>query len=450
MDSVLDFLFLRRLRLNYISPPICPIPLASASGQSVPVQSICPLLCPDAPTAVTVPDNHFLVWDIEPLAPGCCTNVVCYNLYQQIGSSFVAVSECQSPNTLVVCDAATWTVSAIFSTGVETAPTGPFVSDGLSPLTIPLPFAEGVTAYRVTKNGVTVLLQFFSAGYQVCSVPVCYAVSQITSDGETCLSGTTCFTAPPPPPPVNSLHDVAAYWKFDDGPTSWLDSVSTNNFTSTPRVTPVTGIINGGAHSDGFFGAGWITAPDSAVLGAGPGVSFSYSLWVKVLPAAGSQDNLSGGRPIFSKINGGLGANGEYGLSHDNTDDGVSFQARVGNNTTNARVNIGPNSIPPYPDVFWDITTGGDGLWHHIACGYDDALQELWIQVDNSARYTTACAGVHRDPTKDLLVFQFNDLSIGGYFTIDEMGLWKRTLTTAEVTTLFNGGNAYALSNFYP
>lgn len=254
---------------------------------------------------------------------------------------------------------------------------------------------------------------------------------------------------PSPAPTHTSLIDVAAYWKFDDGPSAWVDSVGSNDFAATGTIQQETGALNGAAHSDGQFGAGYLQAADSAILGAGPGVSFSYSLWVKVLPAGGgSQDNLSGGRPIFSKITTGVGGLGEYGLSHDNGLDGLTFQARQGDNSSNALVNAGPSSTPPAADPFWDAMTGGDGNWHHVCCGYDDDAQELWIQIDDGHRYTSACVGVHRDASKLLTIFQFSDLGFGGYFWIDEMGLWKRLLTTGEVTLLNNGGTPKPLSTF--
>ena len=430
MDSVLDFLFLRRLRLNYITPPICPIPIASASGLSIPVQSICPLLCPAAPTAVTVPGNHFLVWDIEPLAPVCCTNVVCYNLYQQFGDGFVAVSECQQPNTLVVCDAATWTVSAIFSTGVETAPTGPFVSDGITPLTIPLPFAEGVVAYRVTKDGVTVLLQFFSAGYQVCNVPVCYSVSQITSDGETCLSDSTCFMAPPPVPPTNTLSDVAAYWKLNDPANGTrFDSVGTNNLLDVfGNEGQGPGLVypQGVSEVDVALAQNLLAA-DSAILGMGPGVSISFSLWVN------NTFNLSIGRPIFAKATNYPGV-GEYLLMVDALTGNVAFRGLAA------------------PNDWRSVDSGvalGSGVWHHVACGFDSALQEVWIQVDSSPMVTAPCNDITRT-AQSLSLSNFSDSSFRGLGSFSGMGLWKRRLTGAEITQLINGGVGYPLSNFYP
>jgi len=429
MDSVLDFLFLRRLRVNYISPPVCPVPIASASGLSFPVQSICPLLCPDAPNL----DSGFLVWGIEPLPANCCTNVVCFNLYQQIGNSFVPVSQCQQPNTLVVCSAASWRVSAIFSTGVETPLSAPVVSDGINPLTIALPFAEGVVSYRVVKNGVTILLTFMSGGYEICNPPACYSLSQITSDGETCLSVTTCMQAPPPPPPHDSLNDVAAYWKLNDLPNGTrLDSIGTNhltdlggNFGTGGGIVYPVAIQGSDVNPLALFHA------DDAVLGAGPGVSFSFSLWMN------NTVNLSPGRPILAKST-NLIINQEY-LLDVQPDTNIGWRVKdTGGNAyqLNSGISVG--------------VAGVSNVWHHVAFGYDSALKEAWIQVDANPIVTAPTLFDVIRTANPFVLFNFSDFSFRGLGSMSACGLWKRRLTDAEITRLYNGGAGLPLSSFYP
>lgn len=426
MDSVLDFLFLRRLRFNYISPPVCPFPIASASGLSIPVQMICPLVCPDAPRVV---DNEFVVWDIEPLPGVCCTDVVCFNLYQQIGGSFVTVNECQPVNSLIVCSAGSWEISAILTTGEENPPVGPFVSDGINKLTILLPFVQGTAQYRIKKNGATVGMAMFSGGIEVCN-DACYAVSQITSDGETCLSAITCVSTPPPPPPFDSLNDVVAYWKLDDaanGPR--LDSVGANNLIDVfgnEGAGPGLVYPQGVAELDVSVQQN-LLAPDSAILGAGPGVSFSFSLWVN------NTFNLTVGRPIFAKANNYPGT-GEYLLMIDGLTGTPAFRGL-------AAPNDWRNAISTIPL--------GSNAWHHIACGFDSALQEVWIQVDSEAQVTAPCNDITRT-AHSLSLSNFSDSSFRGLGSFSGMGLWKRRLTPAEITRLINGGLGYPLENFYP
>lgn len=425
MDSVLDFLFLRRLKMEYISPPVCPFPIASATGLSIPVQSICPLQCPDAP----VDNNGFVIWNIEPLPAGCCTNVVCYNLYEQSGANFIPVSECQKPNSLVVCSAGSWQVSAIFSTGTETALTGPFVSDGINPLTIPLPFAEGVANYRVVKNGVTVLFAFFSAAFEVCATPVCYALSQITSDGETCLSPPVCIEAPPPPP--SQLKDgLAHYWKLDEASTGTrADSVDSAPLTDVVNNCPNTpGVINLGADIPTISFNSALQAASGTVGQISPGQSFTISFWARWL--------VSGfyvGHPFLAKWD--IGTTGEYQV------------VPIFDNTLVWRVK---NAV----GVLAELHTGYSALanvnnFAHIVIGYDDAAQQLFAQINGTSRLTAPCAGIQFG--NHLLTFgNYSDLGTVSSIDLDEIGFWYRALTQAEVSTLYNNGHGYALSNFYP
>lgn len=428
MDSVLDFLFLRRLKMEYISPPICPFPIASASGLSIPIQTICPLVCPNPPVNL----GEFLVWDIEPLPGICCTDVVCFNLYQQVGGSFVTVNECQPVNSIVVCSAGTWEVSAILTTGVENPPVGPFVSDGITPLTINLPFVQGLSQYRIVKNGTTVLLRNFSSGIEVCS-DACYAVSQITSDGETCLSGLTCVKVSPPIPP-DSLHDVAAYWKLIEPSGVRVDSVGTNNLTDAGG-----NVINGGgivyafaARSDNTaIGVISLEHADDAVLGAGTGVSFTFDFWVN------NTTNLTPGRPILTKAN-AFGAPLDY-ICNVQPDTNIGWRLTDTNGNAyqlNSGVSIG--------------TAGVDNKWHHVTCGYDAALKEAFIQVDNAAMVTVPTLFDIERSAASFSLLGFSDHGFNGFGTIGPVGLWKRRLTNVEIARLYNGGAGYPLENFYP
>lgn len=429
MDSVLDFLFLRRLKMEYISPPICPFPISSASGLSIPTQTICPLTCPNPPINL----GEFLVWDIEPLPGVCCTDVVCFNLYQQVGGSFVTVNECQPVNSIVVCSAGTWEISAILTTGVENPPVGPFVSDGITPLTINLPFVQGLSQYRIVKDGHTVLLSNFSSGIEVCS-DACYAVSQITSDGETCLSGLTCVKISPPIPP-DSLNDVIAYWKLNDAQFGTrVDSVGTNNLTD---VGAYIGTGSGLVYPVGVkaidHGPGLVSLqhPDDAILGAGPGVSFTFDFWVN------NTFNLSPGRPILSKAN-AFAPPTDY-LCDVQGDGNIGWRLTDTNGNAyqlNSGVSIG--------------TAGVDNKWHHVTCGYDASIKQAFIQVDLAPMVTQATLFDIARTSVSFTIFGFSNNAFSGFGSMSGVGLWKRRLTNVEIARLYNGGAGYPLENFYP
>lgn len=518
MDSVLDFLFLRRLKFEYTSPPICPITPASASGTGITGQVISPILQMPAPTVFA---QAFLAWQCQP-------GDVCYNIYQNINNSFTEVTQCVQPETITFCSAACWTVNPVLN-GVDQPGIGPFCIDGTKPFTTLLPPG---TQFRVYKNGNLVLDGVFCVAIETCA-PACYSVTRITSDGESPVSPSSC-TQPNVPSivittpvdgtteapntstpivamvtlngntadsvqfydngialgsPINapgpytltttpslgqhvytavltyngnqtatsnvvhllvqdSLHDVAAYWQFD-GITSgknWLDSIGTQTLVDQAldgahQATIVSPglIVNAARELDvGPLSIQALQAPDSAILGIGPGVSFTLSTWVRV-QVPGSQ-NLTGGRPIIAKgKNTGLAPDVDYILHHDNFVAGVTLTVTQSDGLS--AVNVNYNATDP-------LSTPPSG-WHHIVCGYDDTNKQIFIQFDNSARITNACNGVQRT-ANGFTVFNFSDLGFRGLFDIDETGLWKRVLTTTEVTRLYNGGAGYALNHFYP
>ena len=83
--------------------------------------------------------------------------------------------------------------------------------------------------------------------------------------------------------------------------------------------------------------------------------------------------------------------------------------------------------------------------WHFVVAQYNYAARTCTIQVDNGTVYTST------NPTGGTSLYGLlNDgssfgLSTGGSDTndaVDELGLWGRLLTAAELSYLYNGGNA--------
>ena len=179
MDSVLDFLFLRRLRFEYTSPPICPITPASGSSFGVTWQVISPILAMGAPNV----NGRFLTWP-------CGEGEICFNMYFVNGGLLTEVATCIQPNTVLVCSAGCWQASAVVN-GTEGPLTASICTDGTRPVEIPLPAGPGVQQYRLYKDSVLVLQSTFCAAYETCTLG-CYSVTAITGDGETPPSPTAC------------------------------------------------------------------------------------------------------------------------------------------------------------------------------------------------------------------------------------------------------------------
>jgi hypothetical protein len=94
----------------------------------------------------------------------------------------------------------------------------------------------------------------------------------------------------------------------------------------------------------------------------------------------------------------------------------------------------GGNYANPVTSLFGFPATN---TWYFIAAGYD--LTNLWIKVNNSAKDTMTNSAAHFS-----IPFTLGGCANGGglYFngSIDEAGVWNRTLTTNEITFLYNSG----------
>ena len=201
------------------------------------------------------------------------------------------------------------------------------------------------------------------------------------------------------------LNDLLAYWKLDTN--SWLDS-SGNGYTLTNNneVTLGTGIINGDAV---FNESNSLTNSSLAI----PNSSFSISTWVK-----------SGTYPDGAVIA------GQWSYLND-----PPQQVAIGCNYE-------------YINVFWstegtsltdrwitDIPLPYDDIWHHVVLTFDGTTEKIYWDGAYSGSFTPAG-----------LSYQTSGFGIAngnnGYFEgqTDEVGVWSRDLSQAEITSLYNAG----------
>lgn len=145
--------------------------------------------------------------------------------------------------------------------------------------------------------------------------------------------------------------------------------------------------------------------------------SFTISAWAK-------RDSTSSSDYIFSQ-----------GSSSQNN--GLHFGFR---NSTTFNCGFYANDL--------DVTVSSDTNWHLWTCTYDAATKERRIYRDGvEIRYAVSSANYQGSGGSVIGTTAW--LSGADYFhgIIDEVGLWGRALTSAEVTRLYNGsaGNTYVL-----
>jgi len=109
-------------------------------------------------------------------------------------------------------------------------------------------------------------------------------------------------------------------------------------------------------------------------------------------------------------------------------------------NNTLAATGLTASNTPP--------TTGA---WHHCVVGCDSANQQIFSQYDGGTRATASLTsnGI-RALSGAFRLGEWTGVVTGSLdnMTIDECGLWRRALSTADVANLYNGGAGLPFSSF--
>lgn len=211
---------------------------------------------------------------------------------------------------------------------------------------------------------------------------------------------------------------LAGYWKLGDGGPTWVDSTGTTDLTENGTITAVTGKVENAADFESSDGADYLSGGDTAALEFA-GSDFTIAGWVNV-------ENIAI-RTIVAKYN-TTGNQREYALRFNNTPNPDVFQFIVSNDGT--ATNILSASTHGAPST---------GSWYFVVAYHDNGT-EIGISVNDGAFDTAAhTTGVFAGSA----TFCIGAWDTGNYWDgqIDEVGIWNRLLTAAEITWLYNSGN---------
>ena len=88
-----------------------------------------------------------------------------------------------------------------------------------------------------------------------------------------------------------------------------------------------------------------------------------------------------------------------------------------------------------------------DDAWHHIVCVRSGS--SILIYKDGQLADSNTSGFAISPAPSDLMLFD-NSTSLGQTFvgTMDEVGVWQRALSVAEVGQLYNNGNGLAFGSF--
>lgn len=208
--------------------------------------------------------------------------------------------------------------------------------------------------------------------------------------------------------------NLISFWSLDEASGNALDAHGSNDLTDNNTVDSATGII-GNARSFTKANSEYFSHADNADLSTGD-IDFTFAGWANV-------SSYTGFPGILGKDNGGSGER-EYGLY---TYSG-RFRWYVSDNGTSESTAV----------EFTGLTTA---TWYFFVVYHDSVNNIISISVNDGTPVTAAHSTGINDGTADFRIgdVPYNNLYMAGQ--IDELGFWKRVLTSSEITELYNSGS---------
>ena len=216
-----------------------------------------------------------------------------------------------------------------------------------------------------------------------------------------------------PPIRVLNLHMEEASWagvagEVKDSSGSGNDGTAVGTATTTPDGK----VGRGGL----FAGTGSVTIPDSPSLHAS--TALTVSAWI--YPTGLVADDTATGQGIVSKRV-GYGASSAFSLFLSASKLTVDIQTE--------------------DNRFTSATVFANNQWYHIAVVFDGSLpveQRVSVYIDGVLDVTAAEDSASIEPyTSDLIIGLLPNGGNNFVGRIDEVGVWTRALSAAEITTLY-------------
>ncbi len=213
--------------------------------------------------------------------------------------------------------------------------------------------------------------------------------------------------------------NLMAYWELEESSGTRNDAHSTNHLTDNNTVLSGTGKVGTAADFE-YDNSEYLSIVDNANLSVG-NIDFSIAAWVKL-----ESKPVVKGSIVLKEGSNDL----EYSLRWNPSNDRFEFIVTSGAGFA--------NSTGIAADTF-----GAPALatWYFVVAWHDATADTINIQINNgTADSTTYGLGSYNSAAP---------FGIGGmsaypeYFDglIDQVGFWKKVLTTGDKTSLYNSGN---------
>lgn len=217
---------------------------------------------------------------------------------------------------------------------------------------------------------------------------------------------------------MSLLTSLVSYWKLDEASGNALDSHGANELVETSgTIASTTGKV-GNCRDFEVGDTEYFEIADNAALSTGD-IDFSFSLWINA-------ETLASFPAIFGK-HGSATTNHEYALYYDTTASRLTF--------------VVTNASSSQTSVQWGSALS-TATWYHVVIWHDATGNVIGIAVNNGTPVTAAHTTGVRDGTQPFKLGAANTSGILYWDgLIDEVGFWKKVLSSDERTLLYNGGN---------
>jgi hypothetical protein len=216
------------------------------------------------------------------------------------------------------------------------------------------------------------------------------------------------------------LNTLISYWKLDEASGTRNDSQGTNHLTANNAPAGVTGKINNGAQFVSASSQYLSRASNSSLQVTS---DFTFSLWVKLTTQINST--------ILAK-DAGTGLE-DYSLNYDTTAGFYFFLS-------------GPLSVDAQVAHVAGVTA--NGVWSHLVIWYDSGTGQVYGRVNDSATAQSTGSLPLAQTTSQFTIGSTGNPANYSNCVIDEVGFWKRKLTSLEITALYNAGTGLPYSSF--
>lgn len=212
---------------------------------------------------------------------------------------------------------------------------------------------------------------------------------------------------------------LISYWKLEEtGASNRNDSISTNHLTAVNTPANTTGKI-GSALDCVSASTQYLTIASNSQLQTG-NIDFTIAFWVQI------KDKVAA-RCLIQKGDALSFANIEYEIYYSSASDRFLF-----------RVSDGTTFVSQLASTFGPPTIS---TWYFVVCKHVSATKTISISVNNGA-FDSIAIGAGQIPTSTAAfrIGARGDATDPANALLDEVGFWKKELSAAEITELYNSG----------